>query len=70
MELFSLKKKRLREDHVTLYHYLKGGCQEMGLGLFSQVTSEKSKRSGLQLHQGRFRLRDGKIFSIKRVVKN
>ena len=54
--LFSSEKRRLQEDLIAAFQYLKGAYKQEEDLLFTQSDSDRTRGDGFQLKKGRFRL--------------
>lgn len=54
----------MRGDLTAFHHYLKrrSGDSQMGVGLFSQITNDRTRGNGLKSCWGRFKLDIGEYF--------
>jgi len=68
--LFSLENRRLQEDLVPVFEYLKGAYTQDGDKLLSRTYCNSIRGSGFKLKAGRFRLDIRKNFCTMRVVKH
>ena len=66
--MLSLEKRKLQRDLIVAFQYLKGAYKLEGERLFLRVDSGRTRRNGLKLRQGWFRLDIRRQFFTQRMV--
>lgn len=64
LRLFSLRKRRLRGDLITVYKYIKCGSQVDGARLFSVMCSSRTRGNGNQQEHGEFCTNTREVFNL------
>ena len=54
LNLFPLEKRRLREDMIHMYTYIRGPYSELGVELFILRSSQRTRGHSLRLEEKRF----------------
>jgi len=60
--LFSLQKRKLQGELITVFQYLKGAYRKDGENLFSRTCCYRTRSNGFKLREGRLRLNLRKKF--------
>jgi len=53
--LFSLEERRLQEDLITAFQYLKGAYRKVGKNIFSRACCYRTRSNDFKLREGRYR---------------
>ena len=69
LSFFSLEKRKLRDDLIAAFQYLKGAYKQEGSQPFTRVDNGRTRGNGFNLREGRFRLDIREKFFTVRVMR-